>query len=331
MVFIHTIHQLKQHRRRFLKFVRTVILAFMALPAFAQTGTVKLIVTNPPGGSADIMARQIAQQLGTLWNKTVVVENRSGASGSIGMTYAASQAPDGTSLLFGAQGATIVAPLLGKVPYDMAKDFAPVSLVATGPSVLMVASESSYRTAQDMIQAARSKPDAINFGSGGNGTAAHLGAEMLNNQARIKTTHVPYKGGIAAINDLAANQIQFVFTDVAPIMPFVKSGRLRALAVTSAQRHPLLPDVPTFVESGLPQFIASNSWGIYLPAGASPALIEQLTADIKKAMTDPALVKRFSDLGFEARHSTPAEFRTYLADESARLAKLIKENHIKAE
>jgi tripartite-type tricarboxylate transporter receptor subunit TctC len=330
MTLIYT-RQLKQDRQRFLKFIGGGLLAFMGMSVFGQTGTVKMIVTNPPGGSADIMARQIGQQLGTIWNKTVLVENRSGAAGSIGMTYAATQANDGSSLLFGAQGATIVAPLLGKVPYDMARDFIPVSLVATGPSVLMVSGESPYKTAQDMIQAAHLKPDAINFGSGGNGTAAHLGAEMLNNQAKIKTTHVPYKGGIAAINDLAANQIQFVFTDVAPVVSFIKSGKLRALAVTSAQRHPLLPDVPTFVESGLPNFTAANSWGIYLPAGAPLPLVEQLTTDIKKAMTDPVLIKRFSDLGFEARHSTPMEFRYYLADESARFSKLIKENNIKAE
>jgi tripartite-type tricarboxylate transporter receptor subunit TctC len=331
MTFIQKTAPLKQLRRNFMKLTSTCVLALMALPSVAQTGTVKMIVTNPPGGSADIMARLISQQLGVIWKKTVVIENKSGAAGAIGMTYAAAQAPDGSSLLFGAQGATIVAPLLGKVSYDMARDFVPVSLVATGPSVLMVAGESPYKTAQDMIQEARTKPGAINFGSGGNGTAAHLGAEMLNNQAKIKTTHIPYKGGIAAINDLAANQIQFVFTDVAPIVSFVKSGKLRALAVTSAQRQPLLPEVPTFVESGLPNFIASNSWGIYLPAGASLALVEQLTADIKKAMTDPALVKRFSDLGFEARYSTAAEFRSYLAEESGRLAKLIKENNIKVE
>jgi tripartite-type tricarboxylate transporter receptor subunit TctC len=292
---------------------------------------IKMIVTNPPGGSSDIMARLLAQKLTDVWKQTVVVENKAGAAGSIGMVYAASQPPDGYSFLFGAQGSTIVTPLLSKVPYDMAKDFIPLNLIATGPSVLMVNAASPYNSVQDLIAAAKAKPDEINFGSGGVGTAAHLGAEMFNNLAQIKTVHVPYKGGIAAINDLAAGQIQFQFTDAAPVMSFIKSGKLRALAVTTPKRFPLLPDVPTFVESGLTNFVAVNSWGVFLPAGASKEVVQDLATSIRKVMLDPEIIRRFSEMGFEAQNSTVEEYRAFLAAENSRYSKLIRENRIKGE
>lgn len=292
---------------------------------------IKMIVTNPPGGSSDIMARLLAQKLTDVWKQTVLVENKAGAAGSIGMVYAAGQPPDGYSFLFGAQGSTIVTPLLSKVPYDMAKDFIPLNLIATGPSVLMVNAASPYNSVQDLIAAAKAKPDEINFGSGGVGTAAHLGAEMFNNLAQIKTVHVPYKGGIAAINDLAANQIQFSFTDPAPVLSFIKSGKLKALAVTSAKRFPLLPDVPTFVESGVPNFITVNSWGTYAPAGTPAAIVRQMQAGIQKAMTDPDLVKRYAEMGFEAQNISADEFKAFLASENARYGKLIRDNRIRSE
>ena len=243
---------------RTLQLISFYILLIMPLWSVAQVypqKSVKVVVTNPAGGSSDIMARILAQKLGDLWKQTVVVENRAGAAGSIGMVYAASQPADGYTFLFGAQGSTIVSPLLSKVPYDMARDFTPVALIATGPSILMVNAAAPYRTVADLIAAAKNQLGGINFGSGGVGTAAHLGAEMFNSFAGIQTVHVPYKGGIAAINDLAAGQIQFQFTDAAPVMSFIKSGKLRALAVTTPKRFPLLPDVPTFVESGL-----TNVW-----------------------------------------------------------------------
>ena len=292
---------------------------------------VKILVTNPPGGSSDLMARILGQKLGDIWKQSVVIENRAGAAGLIGMTYVASQPPDGYTLLFGAQGSTIVTPLLSKVPYDMDKDFTPLSLVATGPSILMVNANSPYKTVQDLMNAAKAKPNSINYGSGGVGTAAHLGAEMFNSYANIKTVHVPYKGGISAINDLAADQIQFQFTDAAPVIPFIKSGKLRPLAVTTPKRFSSMPDVPTFAESGLPMFIAVNSWGMFMPSGAPPALIAQLQADIRKALSSPDLIKRYAELGFDAQNTSPEEFKSFLASENARYAKLIRDAKIKGE
>lgn len=303
-------------------------------PTFAQgfpNRPVKIIVTNPPGGSADIMARLLAQKLTDNWKQSVVVENKPGAAGSIGMVYAANQPPDGYSFLFGAQGSTIVTPLLSHTPYDMTKDFIPLNLIATCPSVLMVNANSPYLTVQDLIAAAKAKPDEINYGSGGIGTAAHLGAEMFNNLAKIKTKHIPYKGGISAINDLAAGQIQFAFTDPAPVISFIKSGKLRALAVTSAKRFPFMPDVPTFIESGVPNFIAVNSWATYMPAGAQPSIVSQLQSSIHKAITDPDLIRRFAEMGIEAQNISPEEFKNFLTSENAKYAKLIRENRIRAE
>jgi tripartite-type tricarboxylate transporter receptor subunit TctC len=292
---------------------------------------VKILVTNPPGGSSDLMARILGQKLGDIWKQSVLIENRAGAAGLIGMTYVASQAPDGYTLLFGAQGSTIVTPLLSKVPYDMEKDFIPLSLAATGPSILMVNANSPYKTVQDLINAAKAKPNSINYGSGGVGTAAHLGAEMFNSYANIKTVHVPYKGGISAINDLAADQIQFQFTDAAPVIPFIKSGKLRPLAVTTPKRFASMPDVPTFVESGLPMFIAVNSWGVFMPAGASAAVVTQLQADIRKALSNPDLIKRYAELGFDAQNTSHEEFKALLVGENVRYSKLIRDAKIKGE
>ena len=317
--------------------IRTVMLLFcfwLTGPVLADnfpSKPVKILVTNPPGGSSDLMARILGQKLGDIWKQSVVIENRAGAAGLIGMTYVASQAPDGYTLLFGAQGSTIVTPLLSKVPYDMERDFIPLSLAATGPSILMVNANSPYKTVQDLIAAAKAKPNSINYGSGGVGTAAHLGAEMFNSYANIKTVHVPYKGGISAINDLAADQIQFQFTDAAPVIPFIKSGKLRPLAVTTPKRFTSMPDVPTFVESGLPMFIAVNSWGVFMPAGASPAVVTQLQADIRKALSSPDLIKRYADLGFDAQNTSPEEFKAFLVGENTRYSKLIRDAKIKGE
>ena len=320
--------------KRLIPAVTLLVCLWLAGPALAENfpaKPVKILVTNPPGGSSDLMARILGQKLGDIWKQSVVIENRAGAAGLIGMTYVASQPPDGYTLLFGAQGSTIVTPLLTKVPYDMDKDFTPLSLVATGPSILMVNANSPYKTVQDLINAAKAKPNNINYGSGGVGTAAHLGAEMFNSYANIKTVHVPYKGGISAINDLAADQIQFQFTDAAPVIPFIKSGKLRPLAVTTPKRFSSMPDVPTFAESGLPMFIAVNSWGMFMPSGAPPALVAQLQADIRKALSNTDLIKRYAELGFDAQNTSPEEFKLFLASENARYAKLIREAKIRGE
>jgi tripartite-type tricarboxylate transporter receptor subunit TctC len=292
---------------------------------------VHLIVTYPPGGASDLMARILAQRLGDAWKQPVIVDNRPGAAGSLGTDYAARQPADGYTFMMGNMGPTLVNPLLSKVPYDMDRDFIPISLVATGPSVLVVNPKSPYKTLGELIQAAKARPGALNFGSGGAGTLAHLSGEMLDDAAGIKMVHVPYKGGVAAVNDVMGGQIDMVFADTQAVMQYIKAGKLRALAITSAERAPQLPDVPTFAESGLPGLVALNSWGVYLPAHTPADVVASYHSAIGQAMTNPALVKLYYDLGVQALHTSAEELQRFNRAEIAKYAKIIKEKGIRVD
>ena len=321
-------------KRQFLTCSTLPLAGLLGMPAWGQsypTKPVRLIVTYPPGGSSDLMARILGQRLGESWGQTVVVENRPGASGSMGMEFAARQPADGYAFVMGNMGPAIVNPLLTKVPYELSKDFIPVSLVATAPSVLVVNAAAPYRTLQELLAAAKAKPKSMNFGSGGSGSLAHLAGEMLNRMAGVENVHIAYKGGIGAVNDVLANQIQMSIADVLPVVQHIKTGKMRALAVTSPKRIALLPDVPTFAESGLPDLVAVNWWGIYLPAGTPKAVVDPFHAALGKAMENPDLVRRYAELGVEAQHSSAEELRSFIASESAKYAKVIKENGIKGE
>jgi tripartite-type tricarboxylate transporter receptor subunit TctC len=292
---------------------------------------VHLIVTYPPGGASDLMARILAQRLGDAWKQPVIVDNRPGAAGSLGTDYAARQPADGYTFMMGNMGPTLVNPLLSKVPYDMDRDFIPISLVATGPSVLVVNPKSPYKTLGELIQAAKARPGALNFGSGGAGTLAHLSGEMLDDAAGIKMVHVPYKGGVAAVNDVMGGQIDMVFADTQAVMQYIKAGKLRALAITSTERAPQLPDVPTFAESGLPGLVALNSWGVYLPAHTPADVVASYHSAIGQAMTNPALVKLYYDLGVQALHTSAEELQRFNRAEIAKYAKIIKEKGIRVD
>lgn len=320
------------HIRRYVRQVLGFCAASFIALASAQTfptHPIHLIVTFPPGGASDLMARLMGQKLGKVWKQTVIVDNKAGAAGSIGTEYAARQPADGYAFLVGNMGPSLINPLLSKVPYEMGKDFVPVSLIATGPCVLVVNSNSPYKTLDDLIEAARKKP--LNFGSGGAGTMAQLVGEMINHSANVKMQHVPYKGGISAVNDLLSGMIDMVAADPQAVVQHIKSGRLRALAVTSQKRFSLLPDVPSFAESGMPEIVALNSWGVYLPAATPQPLVDQFQVALDKVMVDADLVKRFSDLGVDALHSTSAELRTFNASETAKYGKIIKDQGIRAE
>lgn len=292
------------------------------------TRAIHLVVTFPPGGASDLMARILAQKLSQYWNQAIIVDNKPGANGSLGTDYAARQPADGYTFMMGNMGPTLVNPMLSKVPYNLDRDFIPVSLVAIGPTVLVVNSKSPYKTLKDLIGAAKAKPGTLNFGSGGTGTLAQLGGEMLNQAAGIKMQHVPYKGGVAAVNDLLAGQIDLVLADTQAVMQYIKSDKLRPLAVTSAKRAPQLPDVPTFAENGLPDLVALNSWGVYLPAKTPPAVVAKYTVAINKVMQDPGLVKLYYDLGVDALHSTSAELKKFNDGEIAKYGKIIKEKNL---
>ena len=319
---------------RALVFVFGLIAALHGNAVLAETypsKPVRLIVTYPPAGSSDLMGRILGQKLAELWGQPVIVENKPGAAGSIGMDYAAHQPPDGYSFLIGNLGPVTVNPLLSKVPYDVERDFVPVSLIATGPNVLVVNPKTPVKTLGELIAYARANPGKLNFGSGGPGSVAHLSGEMLKSLAHVDIVHVPYKGGILSVNDLIAGHVQMVFSDALPVMQHIRAGTLRALAITSPERSPLVPDVPTCVESGVPGLVAVNWWGVLLPAGTPKAIADKFYADLAKVMHDPDVKEKFAQLGVEAVSSTAEQFAAYMRSETAKYAKLVKEANIHAE
>jgi tripartite-type tricarboxylate transporter receptor subunit TctC len=323
-----------------MRIVRPLVYAFGLVAALlgsavlAQTypsKPVRLIVTYPPAGSSDLMARILGQKLSELWGQPVIVENKAGAAGSIGMEYAAHQAPDGYSFLIGNLGPTVVNPILSKVPFDVERDFVPVSLIATGPNILVVNPNTPATTLGELIAYARANPGKLNFGSGGAGSVAHLSGEMFKSQAHVDIVHVPYKGGILSVNDLLAGNVQLVFSDALPVMQHIRAGKLRALAVTSPERSPLAPEIPTCVESGLPGLVAVNWWGVLLPAGTPKVIADKFRADLVKIMQHPDVKEKFAMLGVDAMSGTPEQFGAYIKSETAKYAKLIKEANIHAE
>ena len=311
-----------------------IMVAVIAPPVAAQTypaRAVRLITTYPPGGSSDLMARILAQKLTEYWGQSVVVENRAGAAGSIGMEFAARQPNDGYSFVIGNLGPAAVNPLISKVPYDMGKDFIAVALVATGANILVVNVNSPYKTLQDLVAAARATPNSLNFGTSGPGSLSQLSGEMLKRLAKIQMTQIPYKGGILAVNDLLAGQIDMIVSDALPVAQHIRAGKMRPLAVTSATRSALVPEVPTFGEAGVAGLVAVNWWGVFLPAGTPKPIVDKLHADLVKVMANDDLKERFNGLGVEAQASTPEEFRSFLAAKNAKYKQLIAETGIRAE
>ena len=292
---------------------------------------VRLIVTYPPGGSSDLMARIIGQKLNEHWGQPVVIESKPGAAGSIGMEYAARQPADGYTFVIGNLQPAAVNPLITKVPYNIDRDFIPVALTTTGPNILVVPAASPFKTLGELLAAARAKPGAINFATSGPGSLSHLAAELIMRQANLKMAHIPYKGGGQAIIDVIAGQVQMIVSDALPVAQHLKSGKVRPLAITSAKRSPLFPDIPTFAEGGLQGLAVVNWWGVFLPAGTPQPIVNQLHAGLVKVMADPDLKERFAGLGVEAHASTQDEFRAFMASEKAMYTKLIADNNIKGE
>ena len=322
---------------------RALLCAFATLiavcPAYAQTPgdaaypakQVRLITTYPPGGASDIMARIIAQKLGEIWGQTVIVENKSGANGSIGLEYAARQPADGSSFVIGNMGPVSINPLITKVPYDIARDFLPVSMVAIAPTVLVINPSTPAQNLQELIALARTKPGTINFGTAGPGTLGHLGGEMMKRLAKINIVHVPYKGGVLAIQDMLGNHVQMVFADPQPILQHIRGGKARPLAVTSAKRSSVVPEVPTFAEAGLPGFVAENWWGAFLPAGTPKNVADRLHATLTRTMGSAEIKQRFEEMGVEALSGTPDALRDFVRAESDKWGKLVQEAGIRGE
>lgn len=282
----------------------TAVAAGAPVAATAQSDwpnrPITYVVPYPPGGTTDIVARLIAQKLGQALHTTVVVENKPGATGAIGSAFVARAAPDGYTLLGASTASHAIHPALNPKPtYDAVKSFAPVVLVGTIPSVLVVGANSPYRDVRGLLAAAKREPGKLSYGSGGTGTILQMSAELLQQQQGIRMTHVPYKGDVLAIQDVMAGHVDFMFAPTAPILPLVKAGKLRALAVATKARVPGFPNVPTMAEAGVPGFEAEQWQGIFAPAGTPTAVIQKLNAEINRALNDPEVRAQFDGLGIK--------------------------------
>ena len=292
---------------------------------------VRLIVTYPPGGSSDLMGRVLGQKLSELWGQQVIIESKPGAAGSIGMEFAARQPADGYTFVIGNFGPVAVNPVLSKVPYDIQKDFLPVSMVCTGPNILVVNAASPEKSVQELVANAKKSPGKYNFGTSGPGSMSHLIGEMFKRSAAIDIVGVQYKGGVLAVQDLLGGQVQMIFSDALPVMAHIRAGKLRPIGITSKDRSPLSPEIPTMAEQGFPDLVAVNWWGVLVPAGTPRPVVEKLNADLVKVLADPDLKKRYADLGVEPVSSTPEFFGEFVRTEQARYAKVIKDAGIKAD
>lgn len=287
--------------------------------------SIRMVVPFPPGGPADILSRAIGQKLTESWGQQVVVDNRSGAGGIIGSDIVAKATPDGYTLLMGFVGTHAINPsLYTKIPYDNVKDFEPVSLVATATIILVLHPSVSATSVGELISLAKSKPGELTFGSPGNGTPQHLAGELFNTMAGVKMVHVPFKGAVPAIIDLLGGRILLIFSSAPPALPHVKTGKLRALAVTSAKRSYVAPDLPTISESGLPGYEVINWYGVLAPAGTQKAIVAKLNPEIVKILNMPDVKERLSAVGIETFSSTPAQFAAFIKDETAKWAKVVK-------
>jgi len=296
--------------------------------ALAQTypaKPVRMIVPFPAGGATDIVARLIAQKLTESWRVQVLVDNRGGAGGTIGSDIAAKSPPDGYTILMATSSTHAIAPsLYTKLAYDPVRDFAPVTLVASATVLLAVHPSLPTRSVKDLIALAKREPDALSFASSGNGGISHLIGEHFKSVAGIRMLHVPYKGDTPALIDLVSGQVQLMFGTAVSFLPYVKSGRLNALAVTNPRRSPIVPNVPTVAESGLPGFEALQWFGIFAPAGTPKDVVAKLNADIVKAARLPDVRERMTTLGADVVGNTPVEFAAFQKADTAKWAKVVK-------
>ena len=296
------------------------------------TRPLRLIVPFPPGGGTDIMARLVQQRLNDAWGVQVVVDNRGGAGGIIGTGLTAKASPDGYTMMIGSVSTICINAALHKnLPFDTTKDLAPISLVASTPSLLVVGSAVPAKSVKELIALVKAKPGQLSFASPGSGSSAHLGGELFKQAAGIDIQHVPYKGTGPAVTDLVSGQVAMFITNMPSVLPMVKANRLRALAVTSLQRSPLMPELPTVAESGMAGFEVIVWYGVFAPAATPKAIITRLNQELRK-MSDQAEVKeRLSLQGAEAMSSTPEALAQRVRDDLAKWEKIVKSSGAKAE
>ena len=292
--------------------------------------TVRMIVPFPAGGATDIVARLVAQKLGEAFGQQVIVDNRGGAAGTIGSDLAAKAPADGYTILIGTSSTHAIAQsLYAKLPYDSVKDFAPVIGIATATIVLSAHPSVPAKTVKELIALAKSKPDALSFASSGSGGVSHLVGEMFKAQAGVQMLHVPYKGDAPALADLVGGQVSLEFGTALSFLPYIQSGRLKALAVTSLKRSQVMPDVPTVAESGLRGFEALQWFGVFAPAGTRPDVIARLNAEIAKILHTADMRERLAKLASEVMAGTPEEFAAFQKSEIAKWANVVKTSGVR--
>ena len=291
---------------------------------------IRWVVPFPPGGAMDAIARTLGEKAGKTLGQPFVIENKPGAGGNIGADFVAKQPGDGYTLMITSIGMATNKPLYGKLSYDPIKDFAPVSLLAVVPNVLVTnATQPDVKTAKDVIAAARKAPGKLTYASAGNGTSIHLAGEVFTSLAQVDMLHVPYKGSGPAVSDLLGGQVNYMFDSITSARPHIESGKLRALGVTTAKRSKTLPNVPTLAEAGLPGYEVSPWFAVFMPAATPKDIVAKVNSALLEAMKDPDVVKRFETIGAEPVGSTPEEMAQHLARESERWTKLIQERGIK--
>ncbi|MFJ1254977.1 Bug family tripartite tricarboxylate transporter substrate binding protein [Cupriavidus sp. CuC1] len=327
-------------RRRLLAFAAALSLACsLALPLHAQPNAqaawpakpIKLVVGYSAGGATDVIARIVALKLGEQLGQPVVVDNRAGANSNVGAEVVAKSAPDGYTLYVYTIANTINASLYDKLGYDPQKDFEPIGLIARIPNILVVNPKLPVKTLADYIRFAKASQDGITFASSGSGSSIHLSGEMFKMQARLNMLHIPYRGSAPAVTDLLGGQVQSMFDNTPSALPHVKAGRLRAIAITSAQRSPLLPEVPTVAESGFPGFDVQSWFSLAAPAGTPRPVIDRLNAALNKVLAAPDVHQRLQDLAATPEPGTPEQLRRLIAAETKRWHDVVKQSGAKAE
>jgi len=311
-------------------------LSVLLLPASAVAGDfpdkpIRLIVPFPAGGPNDIIARVIGQRMSELIKQPVVIENRGGQAGVLGTDAVAKAKPDGYTIAISSAGALTISPNMERIAYDTLKDLQPITLVAEVPEMLVVATSVPAHDMNELIALAKAQPGKLNFASTGPGSMPHLAGELLKLTARIDIVHVPYRGAAPAVNDLLAQQVQMVFLDLPVLLPQIRAGALRAIAIGAPQRAPTAMEVPTTAEVGMPELLAENWYGMVAPAGTPPAIVANLNRIATEAMRDPAVKEKLASQGAELVGDTPEHFRSFIEAEIAKWAKVIKDAGIPTE
>ena len=306
--------------------------AALAQPDAYPSKPIKWVVPFPPAGAMDTIARTLGDHMGRKLGQTFVIENRPGAGGNIGVDAVAKAAPDGYTMLIVANGMAVNKFLYSKLSYDPEKNFAPVSLLAVVPNVLVTnVAQSKAKTVADVIALAKAQPGKSTFASAGNGTSIHLAGELFASMAKVDMLHVPYKGSGPAVTDLIGGQVDYMFDSITSAAPHIQSGKLRAIGVTTRKRSSALPNVPTIAEAGLPGYELSPWFAVYMPAGTPQPIVDKMNAALLEAMKLPEVQARFAAIGAEPIGSTPQQLATHLTAEMAKWGKIIQERGIRAD